>query len=33
MELVETFTRRLSNQAFFAKAVKREFVYVFGCRP
>ncbi len=31
MRLVDTFTRRLSNQAFFAKAVKREFVYVFAC--
>jgi site-specific DNA-methyltransferase (cytosine-N4-specific) len=29
MRLVDTFTRRLANQAFFAKAVKREFVYVF----
>jgi hypothetical protein len=29
MRLVDTFTRRLVNQAFFAKAVKREFVYVF----
>lgn len=31
MRLVDTSTRRLSNQAFFAKAVKREFVYVFAC--
>jgi len=29
MELVDTFRRRLINQAFFAKAVKNEFVYVF----
>jgi len=35
MELVDTFTRRLINQAFFAKAVHREWVYVFtvGARP
>jgi hypothetical protein len=33
MRLVETFTRTLSNQAFFAKAVKREMIYVFECRP
>ncbi len=31
MRLVDTSIRRLSNQAFFAKAVKREFVYVFAC--
>jgi hypothetical protein len=29
MRLVETFTRTLSNQAFFAKAVKNELIYVF----
>jgi len=28
--LVKTFGRQLINQAFFAKAVKREFVYVFS---
>jgi hypothetical protein len=32
MRLVSTFRRRIVNQAFFAKAVKREFVYVFACR-
>ena len=31
MRLVDTFRRRLINQAFFAKAVKNEFVYVFRC--
>ena len=31
MRLVHTFRRRLINQAFFAKAVKNEFVYVFRC--
>jgi hypothetical protein len=31
MRLAETFRRRLMNQAFFAKAVKNEFVYVFRC--
>jgi len=31
MSLLHTFHRRLINQAFFAKAVKREFVYVFWC--
>ncbi len=31
MRLVDTFRRRLINQAFFAKAVKHEFVYVFRC--
>ena len=31
MSLVDTFRRRLINQAFFAKAVKNEFVYVFRC--
>jgi hypothetical protein len=30
MRLIETFTRTLSNQAFFAKAVKREMIYVFA---
>jgi len=30
MRLVETFTRQLANQAFFAKAVKREFIYIFA---
>ena len=30
MRLVETFTRTLSNQAFFAKAVKREIIWVFA---
>jgi hypothetical protein len=30
MRLVDSFTRRLINQAFFAKAVKRELVYVFS---
>lgn len=29
MRLVHTFRRRIVNQAFFAKAVKREYVYVF----
>jgi site-specific DNA-methyltransferase (cytosine-N4-specific) len=29
MRLIRTFGRRIFNQAFFAKAVKREFVYVF----
>jgi DNA modification methylase len=29
MRLVDTFSRQLTNQAFFAKAVKRELVYVF----
>jgi len=33
MRLVETFTRMLSNQAFFAKAVKREMIWVFEYRP
>lgn len=31
MTLTHTFTRRIVNQAFFAKAVKRELVYVFRC--
>jgi len=31
MRLVATYPRRLTNQAFFAKAVKRELVYVFRC--
>jgi len=31
MRLIDTFRRRLINQAFFAKAVKNEFVYVFRC--
>ena len=31
MRLVEAFRRRLINQAFFAKAVKHEFVYLFRC--
>jgi hypothetical protein len=31
MRLADTFRRRLINQAFFAKAVKNEFVYVFRC--
>jgi hypothetical protein len=30
LRLVETHTRALVNQAFFAKAVKREMVYVFA---
>jgi hypothetical protein len=30
MRLVETHTRSLVNQAFFAKAVKREMIYAFG---
>jgi hypothetical protein len=30
MRLVNTFVRRVKNQAFFAKAVKREFIYVFS---
>jgi hypothetical protein len=30
MRLVDTFVRRVKNQAFFAKAVKREFIYVFS---
>jgi len=29
MRLVDTFRRRIVNQAFFAKAVKNEYVYVF----
>jgi len=29
MRLVHTFQRRIVNQAFFAKAVKREMIYVF----
>ena len=29
LRLVDTFSRQLVNQAFFAKAVKRELVYVF----
>jgi len=33
MRLLETFRRRIINQAFFAKAVKHEFVYVFRCSP
>ena len=33
MRLVETFTRTLSNQAFFAKAVKREVICVFERQP
>ena len=32
MELVATHVRQVTNQAFFAKAVKREMVYVFGCQ-
>jgi hypothetical protein len=32
MRLVKTFTRTLSNQAFFTKAVKRELIYVFSSR-
>jgi len=32
MRLAATFTRRLINQAFFAKAVKREVIYVFTNR-
>jgi hypothetical protein len=32
MKHVATFVRRIVNQAFFAKAVKNEFVYVFGTR-
>jgi DNA modification methylase len=31
MRLVHAFRRRIVNQAFFAKAVKKEFVYVFRC--
>lgn len=30
MRLVATHARRLINQAFFAKAVKQEFIYIFG---
>ncbi|MBN1459442.1 MAG: hypothetical protein JXA57_07885 [Armatimonadetes bacterium] len=30
MRLVDTCVRQVRNQAFFAKAVKREFVYVFS---
>ena len=30
MRLVETFTRKIVNQAFFAKAVKGEVIYVFA---
>ena len=33
MALIKTFTRTLSSQAFFAKAVKREMIWVFECRP
>ena len=33
MRLVETHTRSLVNQAFFAKAVKREMIYVLQSRP
>ncbi len=32
MALVNTFRRRLVNQAFFAKAVKREAIYIFSHR-
>jgi hypothetical protein len=32
MKLVDCFRRRIVNQAFFAKAVKHEFIYVFRCR-
>ncbi|UCC69634.1 MAG: hypothetical protein JSV79_07000, partial [Armatimonadota bacterium] len=31
MRLVDSFRRRIVNQAFFAKAVKNEYVYVFAC--
>lgn len=30
MKLVATHVRQVTNQAFFAKAVKREMIYVFG---
>jgi len=30
MRLVDTFVRRVQNQAFFAKVVKRELIYVFS---
>ena len=32
MRLTATHERRVINHAFFAKAVKREFVYVFSCQ-
>ena len=32
MRLVRTFSRHLTNQAFFTKAVKRELIYVFSVR-
>ncbi len=32
MNLKDTFRRKLSNQAFFVKAVKNEFIYVFERR-
>jgi hypothetical protein len=32
MRPVDTFMRRVTNQAFFAKVVKREFIYVFAHR-
>jgi tRNA G18 (ribose-2'-O)-methylase SpoU len=31
MKLVATHVRQVTNQAFFAKAVKNEVIYVFGC--
>ena len=31
MLLPDSSTRRLSNHAFFAKAVKREFAHAFCC--
>jgi DNA modification methylase len=33
MKVVDTFRRRLINQAFFAKAVKAEVIYIFSHRP
>jgi len=32
MTLLATHTRQVTNQAFFAKAVKGEVIYVFACR-
>jgi hypothetical protein len=33
MRLVRRFRRRIVNQAFFAKAVKAELVYIFSVSP
>ena len=32
MRLIESFQRQIVNQAFFARAVKKERIYVFACR-